>query len=167
MLRRQARRSFTVEVKQGAPSGRSVIPAKQPRVPRGPKRVPEPPAEMSALFAPSPVSADTAKAEAPRRILPNLIAWEPPEPEAEPAMVREPPLPRVRRVVPAPLAEAAPRRRGRPRKVVPEAEAAPSAPPEVAPSAPQRPVFASVARAGAPGLPRAERWKRRLHRACW
>jgi hypothetical protein len=177
-LRKQTRRSFTVEIKHSITSGRSFIPTKQPRVPRKDKSTDK------ALAVPSPAESERdgapglAECAEPRRILPSLIVWEPPQPEPEPEMPHEAPLPRVRRVVPSLGPDGAPRRRGRPRKVVPEGEpiaVAPSvpAPPRLEPLAPARTVPAALVRpqrAAQPevaALPRAERWKRRLPRACW
>ena len=177
-MRKQTRRSFTVEIKHSITSGRSFIPTKQPRVSRKDKSTDK------ALAVPSPAETERdgapglAECAEPRRILPSLIVWEPPQPEPEPEMPHEAPLPRVRRVVPSLGPDGAPRRRGRPRKVVPEGEpiaAAPSvpAPPRLEPLELTRTVPAAlvrpqrVARPEVAALPRAERWKRRLPRACW
>jgi hypothetical protein len=177
-LRKQARRSFTVEIKHSITSGRSFIPTKQPRVPRKGKSTDK------ALAGPSPAETERdaalglAKCVEPRRILPSLIVWEPPQPEPELETPHEAPLPRVRRVVASLGPDGAPRRRGRPRKVVSESEPIAVAPPVPTPprneiltpahamsavlARPQR-----VARPEVAALPRAERWKRRLPRACW
>ncbi|GJD75113.1 hypothetical protein CFIICLFH_3353 [Methylobacterium goesingense] len=179
-MRKQTRRSFTVEIKHSITSGRSFIPTKQPRVPHKGKfadKALAPPslAETERDAAPAPGLAESAE---PRRILPSLIVWEPPQPEPEPEAPYEAPLPRVRRIVPSLGSDGAPRRRGRPRKVVPEGEpiaAAPSvpAPPRLEPLKLARTVSAAlvrpqrVARPEVAALPRAERWKRRLPRACW
>lgn len=193
MLRKQGRRSFTVEVKAGTSGGRTSIPAKPPRVSSKVARAATSAGSAATLFAEevfrSPEDArfpegagspDGTKAEPSRRVLPSLIVWEPPASEAEPEPVREEPLPRVRRVLPAQGPEEAPRRRGRPRKVVPalvmpdevpqEPSAEPARPPVPERMAAVAPVSVPVtrgARIGALGLSRAERWKRRLPRACW
>ncbi|MCJ2047994.1 DNA-binding protein [Methylobacterium sp. J-078] len=179
-MRKQTRRSFTVEIKHSITSGRSFIPTKQPRVPRKgkstDKALADPsPAETGRDAAPAPGLAECAE---PRRILPSLIVWEPPQPDPEPEVAHEAPLPRVRRVVPSLGADGMPRRRGRPRKVVPEGEPVVVAPPVPAPPriealVPARAVPVAlvrpqrVARPEVAALPRAERWKRRLPRACW
>lgn len=173
MLRKQTRRSFTVETKGGAHQGRAIITAKAPRVPRKTAQS-APVAPLVAFPWEPPTTAQTeiARGAEPRRILPSLITWEPSEPEPAPALPTEPPLPRVRRVAPTESLEA-PRRRGRPQKVVPEPmdvvpvvlEAAPPALLPVPASPPQRPVRGD--RSDAAGLARGERWKRRLPRACW
>lgn len=178
-LRKQGRQSFTVEVKTGPMGSRTSIPAKPSRVPRKGMRAVDPASPIAAVFAQEVFRPlESGKAETSRRILPSLIAWEPAAPEAEPELVREPPLPRVRRVLPAPVAEEAPRRRGRPRKVAtpvltdPDiARAAPTESTNHSPSAPvaavaEMPVRRSP-RIEAAGLSRADRWKRRLPRACW
>lgn len=187
MLRKQGRRSFTVEVKAGTSGGRTSIPAKPPRVPSKVARAATSAGTAATLFAEevfrSPEDAkvpEGTKIEPSRRVLPSLIVWEPPASDEEPEPVREEPLPRVRRVLPTPGPEEAPRRRGRPRKVVAalvmpdEGPQEPSTEPEP-PPIPERmaavaPVSVPVtrgARIGALGLSRAERWKRRLPRACW
>jgi hypothetical protein len=173
MLRKQARRSFTVEVKHSTTSGRSFIPAKPPQVLQRARIDTIPPGTASSLFEPKAASLETPKVEKTRRILPSLIVWEPSSPEPEPSAVREPSLPRVRRAVMPQLTEDAPRRRGRPRKVVPEVATGAQVEQEVVRAARNLPSAAALthirrdARPDATGLPRAERWKRRLPRACW
>lgn len=174
MLRKQTRRSFTVETKHGANQGRTFITAKVPRVPWEAAR--SIPTVLSSVFEPAPVApapTEAMKGIKPRRILPSLITWEPSELEAAPSLPSEPSLPRVRRVGPSVPPEA-PRRRGRPRKVTLEAvdaapvilEAEPLAPVSVLASpSTVRPVWGD--RSKTAGLPRGERWKRRLPRACW
>jgi hypothetical protein len=174
MLRKQTRRSFTVETKGGANQGRAIITAKAPRVPR--KTVKSAPVAPQVAFPwelPATAPAETARDSEPRRILPSLITWEPSEPEPVPALPTEPPLPHVRRVAPSVSLEA-PRRRGRPRKVVPEPmDVAPSIPeaapptPQLAPASPSQARPMRGDRSEAAGLARGERWKRRLPRACW
>lgn len=177
-MRKQARRSFTVEIKHSITSGQSFIPSKQPRPQRKGKPRARPPSLAEALAPSVSDIARQAAAAEPRRILPSLITWAPltPEPELEPPS--EAPLPRVRRVVPTLGPDGAPRRRGRPRKIVPEGEPILSvAPPPVpsriedtapAPAMPDTLVRpARAPRTDAAALPRSERWKRRLPRACW
>jgi hypothetical protein len=117
-----------------------------------------------------------SKAKEPRRILPSLIAWEPSKPESDPQVLPEDPLPRVRRAVMPQNADNALSRKDRPETPTPEPEDAIPAQPEALPTQTLVPVQAvSVkaaradrsARAEEVVLPRAERWKRRLHRACW
>lgn len=172
MLRKQTRRSFTVETKGGANQGRAIITAKAPRVPRKSAKSASVAPPLAFPWEPwTTAPAEIARDAEPRRILPSLITWEPSEPVS--ALPTEPPLPRVRRVAPMVGLEA-PRRRGRPRKVTPESvdvapvglEAAPPAPqPAPASSSQTRPV--RVSRSETAELARGERWKRRLPRACW
>lgn len=179
MTRNRERRSFTVAAKSSGHQGFVSIPAKAPRVPQAAARKPvslDPwavPSEAAFASVPSaPVDAE------PRRILPNLIAWEAPPPEAEPDVAPEPPLPRVRRVTPQGMIEGAPRPRGRPRKVpLPVELPAPvirkpdPAPALAAPSvAPREPTPVAASRRDRPesqNLRLGERWKRRLPRSCW
>lgn len=81
MLRKQTRRSFTVETKGGANQGRAIIIAKAPRVPR--KGARNASTVLSSVFLEPGAAAldDMAKDAAPRRILPSLVTWEPSEPE--------------------------------------------------------------------------------------
>ena len=173
MLRKQTRRSFTVETKRGAHQGRAIITAKAPRIPRKVARS-APNAFSLALPEPDATAVvETAKGVESRRILPSLVIWEPSEPEPAAALPSEPPLQPVRRVDSL-AALKAPRPRGRPRKVTLEAldaapiilEAEPRAPvPVLASPSQARPVRSD--RSETAGLPRGERWKRRLPRACW
>lgn len=173
-LRNRVRRSFTVEAKSSGQARHVSIPSKLPREPR--KRTGQPEAETlwPSLTATAPASQAHAEA-APehRRILPSLLVAEVHEPELEPPAEPER-LPRVRRASPptAP-ADGAPRRRGRPRKVL--AQDAAEVAQLVAPVPPQ-PVMETAPiimrqrrpdRAGSEKLPRGERWKRRLPKACW
>ena len=173
MLRNKTRRSFTVETKHGLKQGRAIINAKAPRTPREGAR--------SAFAAPSTIhspkldalaQAEAGKDASPKRILPSLVTWEASAPEPAPALPPEPPLPRVRRVVPLATTDEAPRRRGRPKKValdhpvalpavLADTPPAPAPAPVAAPS--MRPVRSD--RSEAAGLARGERWKRRLPRA--
>lgn len=91
-------------------------------------------------------------------------------------MLPEDPLPRVRRAVVPQDAGNALRREDRPETPIPEPEDAIPAQPESLPTQTLVPVQAvSIkaaranwsARAEEVVLPRAERWKRRLPRACW
>jgi hypothetical protein len=183
MLRKQTRRSFTVEIKYSPPSGRSAIPAKPPQAPRKGKHLASPTPSLASLFEQKAIPASiTGDAVEPRRILPSLIVWEPSAPEPEIVVQPEAPVPRVRRPVPPQEADQAPRRRGRPLKLKLEPEPAAETPtpillermrahPESPGSSqamsetPARPP--RTARIEGSGLPRAERWKRRLPRACW
>jgi len=174
MLRKQLRRSFTVEVKKSATSGLTYIPAKPPRFISKARSMTATSNDTVDVLDRETVSSGSLSAQEPRRILPNLVTWEPSSPEPEYELVHEAPLPRVRRVIPAQAIEGASRPRGRPRKTP---EAAPSTPiqQQVEPS----PMIAASpnssaqvralrgARPDADSLSRAERWKRRLPRACW
>jgi len=174
MLRKQTRRSFTVEIKGGAHQGRAIIATKAPRTPRKTaKSAPVGPQVAFPWELPTTAPAETAKDAEPRRILPSLITWEPSEPEPALALPSEAPLPRVLRVAPLVGLEA-PRRRGRPRKVVPEPmDVAPTIPeaapptPQLAPASPSQARHMRGDRSETAGLARGERWKRRLPRACW
>lgn len=209
-MRKKTRRTFTVETKHGLQQGHAVIGAKAPRTPRKlAESAPAEPPAASLWEAATTAEAEAAREAEPRRILPSLITWAPSEPEPTPALPPEPPLPRVRRVDPSAIPEV-PRRRGRPRKVVPPVDGAAFSPepplphvgradPLVVLDAPRRrgrprkvvpePVVAAPAvpeaasrpapavpspagpvrrdRSETAGLPRGERWKRRLPRACW
>jgi hypothetical protein len=183
MLRKPARRSFTVEIKHSTASKQSFIPPKPPRGLSTAKRPPNP--MLASTLASkerviSPVSGPAGAPE-PRRILPSLIAWEPSKTELELKVQPEPPLPRVRRVAPAQTVDEVPPCSGEPL----EAGLEPSTATETArsihsvPTPPRLEGFASSpstvtpisnprgARLKAAGLSRAERWKRRLPRACW
>lgn len=189
MLRNRVRRPFTVEAKSTGQNRFVSIPSKVPsasskRAGQAAAAMPWPPFEPAEAGAAS--GAEVAAEQ--RRVLPNLLVPTPPEPEPEPVVEAEV-LPRVRRV-PAPVpAGEAPRRRGRPRKVPIAAEPAltelpvakrqvaelalaarplvePRAP-EPEPAAPPAVVRRRMDREGSERLGRAERWKRRLPRACW
>lgn len=183
MLRKQARRSFTVEIKHGTTPGRSFIPTKSPQGRESAKHFAPPSPSWALVFEEKAVSASvTGEAVEPRRILPSLIAWEPSAPEPESDRQLEPPMPRVRRAVSSQEAPEGPRRRGRPPKLKlepkPMAEAAIPIPPSPMLPLPESLVSSQgvplrlarhprSARSEGTGLPRAERWKRRLPRACW
>lgn len=177
-MRNRVRRTFTVEAKSSGTARYVSIPSKQPRVPR--KRAGQPEAETPwpSLDAAAPASQALAKAVPEhRRILPSLLVAEVQEPEPEAASEPEE-LPRVRRVS-SPIAptESAPRRRGRPRKVLAQeavevaaevVEQATVKPPE--PVVETAPIIVSRRRpdrAGSEKLRLGERWKRRLPKACW
>ncbi len=182
-MRKQARRSFTVEIKHSTTSGRSFIPTKSPQGRESGKHLASPPPSWASVFEEKAVSASvTGEAAEPRRILPSLIAWEPSAPEPEFDRPPEPPMPRVRRTVSLQEATEGPRRRGRPPKLKLEPKLAaetailiPSGPILPVPESPVSSQVAPVklvrhprsARIEGAGLPRAERWKRRLPRACW
>ena len=191
MLRNRVRRPFTVEAKSTGQNRFVSIPSKVPSA--SSKRAGQPAAAMPwPPFEPAEAGAASGAevAAEQRRVLPNLLVPVPPEPEPEPVFEAEV-LPRVRRV-PAPVpAGEAPRRRGRPRKVpmAPVAEPALTEPPvaerpdakrpvaapalaarprvEPEPTAPPAVVRRRMDREGSERLGRAERWKRRLPRACW
>jgi len=183
MLRKQARRSFTVEIKHSTTSGRSFIPTRPPQALGKGKYLPNPMPSSASVFEQKAMPTSVAgEAVEPRRILPSLIVWEPSAPEPEFDVQPEAPLPRVRRAVPLQEAAEAPHRPGRPSKSKlkpgPAAETsitAPSGPmlllPESSLSSQVTPVtlvrHPRSARIEGAGLPRAERWKRRLPRACW
>lgn len=182
-LRKQARRSFTVEIKQSTASSRSFIPPKPPQGLRRGQHLASPTPSPASVFDHKVMPASgTGEAVETRRILPSLIVWEPSAPEPEFEVQPESPLPRVRRAVPLQEGVETPRRRGRPPKLKPE----PAPPADTAistPSGPTRPrLEVSVPSRSTPGtlirharsqriecarLPRAERWKRRLPQACW
>jgi hypothetical protein len=183
MLRKQARRSFTVEIKHSTTSGRSFIPTKPPQdLGRG-RHVAGSTSPLAAIFEQKVMPASvTGEAVEPRRILPSLIVWEPSPAEPEFDVQPETPLPPVRRAASLQEAADAPRRRGRPPKLKLEPELAaevaipiPSGPMLPLPKSPVPSQAAPVtlvrhprgARIEGVGLPRAERWKRRLPRACW
>lgn len=182
-MRKQARRSFTVEIKHSTTSGRSFIPTKSPQGRESGKHLASPSPSWASVFEEKAASASvTGEAAEPRRILPSLIAWEPSAPKREFDRQPEPPMPRVRRAVALQEAAEAPRRRGRPPKLKlepePVAETAILIPSGPMLPVPERPVSSQVApvalvrhprsaRIEGAGLPRAERWKRRLPRACW
>jgi hypothetical protein len=173
------RRSFTVEIKQGATSGRTFIPTRSPQSEDKSRRVASPAAELLSVFGSKVVSPSSdAKVDEPRRILPSLIAWKPSEPESEPEAQLEPQLPRVRRVATAETNGGVPRRKGRPRKAEATVEPAISDQSVSIASCSEVSVLSSAipvalvrshrsARPDVTGLRRAERWKRRLPRACW
>ena len=184
MLRKQARRSFTVEIKHSTTSGRSFIPIKPPQALGRGKHLASPTSSSASIFEQkASLTSVTGEAAEPRRILPSLIVWEPSAPEPEFDVQPEAPLPRVRRA--GPLQEAAkeaPHRRGKPPQLKLEPEPAaetaivihdePVRPrPEGSVSSgslPKTPVPSPRnTRPDAAGLSRAERWKRRLPRACW
>lgn len=183
MLRKQARRSFTVEIKHSTTSGRSFIPTKPPQgLGKGKHRASSVPSPASVFEQKAMPALATGDAAEPRRILPSLIVWEPAASEPEFDVQPEAPLPRVRRTVSVQEAAEAPRRRGRPPKlkINPDLAAEPAIPVLLGPSLPppKNPVSSEMApvtlirqprstRAESAGLPRAERWKRRLPRTCW
>lgn len=182
LLRKPARRSFTVEIKHSVTSGRTFIPARPRQALDRANPLPGGPSSAAlSVFEPKLSSASGAsEASQPRRILPSLIAWEPSQPEPEPQVQPESPLPRVRRAELAQTADEAPRRKGRPPKVRQEPVAAteaaipvPPMPPRIESPVPSQAVSRPLAhsprsaRSDGAGLPRAERWKRRLPRACW
>lgn len=178
-MRKQTRRSFTVEIKHSPLSGRTSIPAKPRQVPEQAKRLTDPVPALLSVFEPRAMStADAPKAKETRRILPSLVAWQPSEPASASQVIPEAPLPPVRRVVTHPRISDSSPPTDRPQTPAPEAaiEAAIEARPEL-PHAhnlePVQPTPVSFTRAdrsvrveGAV-LPRGERWKRRLPRACW
>lgn len=180
LLRKPARRSFTVEIKHSATSGRTFIPARPRQALDRAKPLPGPASAALSVFEPKLSSTSgTPKATQPRRILPSLIAWEPSQPEPEPQAQPEGPLPRVRRALPAQTDDEAPRRRSRLPKLRREPKAAVEAAiPVLSPPRVESPVRSQAvprtlahsprnARPDGAELPRAERWKRRLPRACW
>lgn len=184
MLRKQARRSFTVEIKQSSTSGRSFIPIKPPQALGKGKYLASPTSSSASVFEQKTLlTSVTGEATEPRRILPSLIVWEPSAPEPEFDVQPEVPLPRVRRAVPLQeAAKEAPHRRGKPPKLKLEPEPAVETAivihdepvllrPEGSVSSgslPKTPVPSPRnTRPDTAGLSRAERWKRRLPRACW
>lgn len=173
MQRNRVRRTFTVEAKSSGQTRHVSIPPKLPREPH--KRTGRTEATMlwssldAAAVAPQPLAAPVQER---RRILPSLLVADVQELEPEPNIKPEE-LPGVRRVSrPIEASEGAPRRRGRPRKVIPQQvdevveQAAPEPPQAVGEAAPiitrRRPDTA-----GSETLRRGERWKRRLPRVCW
>lgn len=169
MLRNRVQRPFTVEAKSSGQSRHVSIPSKQPREPH--KRTGR--AETATLWP--LLDAGVVVSQHPvepvqerRRILPSLIVAEAQEPAAEPNE-----LPRVRRASrPIEVSEGAPRRRGRPRKVIVQpavevveqvaAELPQAAAETVTTISRRRPV-----RTGSETLRLGERWKRRLPKVCW
>ncbi len=155
-MRNLSRRSFTVEAKSGGRRGSTIIPTRV---------APPPVPQHASLFRSDPASTEPAAEK--RRVLPNLIVPETPEPvqDPEPALEERP----VRRP------------RGRPPKprplpvepVAAPAKAAAPVPPPLAPVAvtvagPAEPAQTPRRRKADPIpdlLPRGERWKtRRLGR---
>ena len=186
MLRKQPRRSFIVEIKHSPTSGRSFIPIKPPQAPGKGKHLASPTSSLASVFEQKTLlTSVTGEATEPRRILPSLIVWEPsaPEHEFEFDVQPEVPLPRVRRAVPLQeAAKEASHRRGKPPKLKLEPEPVAETAivihdepvllrPEGSASSrslPKTPVPSPRnTRPDAAGLSRAERWKRRLPRACW
>jgi hypothetical protein len=183
MLRKPARRSFTVEIKHRTASKQGFILPKPPRSLGTAKRPPNPMLASTLVSKErviSPVSGPAGAPE-PRRILPSLIAWEPSTPEPELEVQPEPPLPRVRRIAPGQTVDEAPPCSGEPSEAglepstatetarsiqsvatPPRLEGLASSPSTVTPISNPR-----GARLKAAKLSRAERWKRRLPRACW
>ena len=177
MLRNRIQRPFTVEAKSSGQSRRISIPSKQPREPH--KRAGRMEAAMlwpsldAAAAAPQP---HVEPVQEHRRILPSLIVAEMPELELEPAAEPEE-LPRVRRASrPIEATEGAPRRRGRPRKVIVQeavqqaVEVVEQVGPEPAQAVPETAPIISrrrPERAGSETLRLGERWKRRLPKVCW
>lgn len=173
MLRNRVRRPFTVEAKSSGQARHVSIPSKQPRQPQ--KRTGRtetatlwPSRDAGVIVSQPPVEPVQER----RRILPSLIVAEVQELKSETAIEPEE-LPHVWRVSrPVETPEDAPRRRGRPRKVI--VEQAVEAVEQVAAELPQaaaetvttisrrRPV-----RTGSETLRLGERWKRRLPKVCW
>ena len=183
MTRNRVRRSFTVEVKG---RGRSSLNLQEAAKSSSP-----PPSVLWAgtglsqelaqfaeypvsTAAPSPTKQSVEKVEA-RRVLPSLLLVEPIAVEPEPAAVREPRLPRVRRA--AERMKVKPKRKASEKPTTstfswpPEPisqfrpPAAPVAAQALAPSTKLRTV--KVRSKAEPTLRAGERWKRRLPRACW
>ncbi len=180
MPRNRERRSFTVAAKSSGHQGFVSIPAKAPRVPQPTPRKPPALGPWAEAAEVAPAAAPSAIGTEPRRILPNLNAWEAPAPAPAPDVVAEPPLPRVRRPAPQGTFDGAPRRRGRPRKVPlsPDPPAPALHEPEPVPALAAPRVELAPMRAAPVPAPRkarptsetlrlGERWKRRLPRACW
>ena len=177
ILRKSTRRSFTVEIKQSPSSGRTFIPAKPLQGSDRGKRSLDPAPASRLVFEPRGMPASGAsKASKAQRILPSLIAWEPSTPEPEFKVSPEAPLPRVRRAARLEGADGAPSLTDEPQTFPPEAEAVSAVQPEppfahdLVPAQPMSMTITRAdrsARAEAAVLPRAERWKRRLPRACW
>lgn len=172
MQRDRVRRPFTVEAKSSGQTRHVSIPSKQSREPQ--KRIGRTEATTmwpfdAAVTVTQPVAEPVQE---PRRILPSLIVTEAQEPEPEPT-IKPDELPRVRRVSqPIEASEGAPRRRGRPRKVIVQQAAevveqvAPEIPEAVTETAPI-PSRRRPDRTGSETLRLGERWKRRLPRVCW
>ncbi len=192
MLRSRVRRSFTVEVKSKSrhtlswPDDPNPAPVNWAALDPAPD-TPSPfdaflPDEMAAPASPVP-------AEKPRRILQSLIVAEPEAETFEPEVVREPRLPRVRRVKPPQMrSESSPIEAARTepaRHEVVQADAiwsfadiakASSDPAVAMPiveahAAPVAPATLTLRnrpkpKAGEPALAPGERWKRRLPRFC-
>lgn len=173
MLRNRVRRPFTVEAKSSGQTRHVSIPSKQPRQPQ--KRTGRTetatlwPALDAGVVVPQP---PVEPVQERRRILPSLIVAEVQELEPEAAIEPEE-LPRVRRVSrPVETPEGAPRRRGRPRKVI--VEQAVEVVEQVAAELPQAAAETITtisrrrpARTGSETLRLGERWKRRLPKVCW
>ena len=173
MQRNRIRRTFTVEAKSSGQTRHVSIPSKQPREPH--KRTGR--AGATSLWPSLDAAASVPQASAEpikeqRRILPSLIVTEVYEPEPEPTIKPEE-LVRVRRVSPpAAAVEGAPRRRGRPGKVIVQqavevveqaARELPEAVTEIVPIISRR----RPDRTGSETLRLGERWKRRLPKVCW
>lgn len=172
MQRNRVRRPFTVEAKSSGQTRHVSIPSKQSREPQ--KRTGQ--TEASSLW---PFDAAVAAAQPlaepireHRRILPSLIVSEVQEPEPEPT-IKPDELPHVRRVSqPIEASEGAPRRRGRPRKVIVQqaaemAEQVASEPPQVVAQTASIVSRRRPDRTGSETLRLGERWKRRLPQVCW
>ncbi|APX85705.1 DNA-binding protein [Methylorubrum extorquens] len=172
MLRNRVQRPFTVEVKSSGQNRRVSIPSKQPREPH--KRTGRTealalwPSLDAAAIVPQP---HVEPVQEHRRILPSLIVAEVQEPATEPDE-----LPRARRASrPIEAIEGAPRRRGRPRKVIVQeavqqaVEVVEQVAPEPAQAVPETvPIIRRRPdRTGSETLRLGERWKRRLPKACW
>ena len=187
MLRSRVRRSFTVEVKSKT---RQSLSWPEPSTPSlvnwaALDPAPETPSPFDSVWsdeAPT-ATAPPVAAEKPRRILQSLIVAEPEPDVSEAAIEREPRLPRVRRVKPAPS------RTDMARDDVARAKAAPSdaiwsfadiadasadltvatpsvkARPEAAASTVMPARKLQKPRAAEPALAPGERWKRRLPRS--
>lgn len=175
---RKQPKSFTVEVKRRPTSLARKAALAEPDAPMTEQAV-----AAEAVFSRPEASATAAAAEAERRILPCLVT-EAAMDAAKAAVEDDPALaPRKRGRPPKQrtaedLAPLAPRKRGRPRKIQGETQeqAAPRQP-APAPAVQPRPVelvaaapVGASARSGArraavSGLPRSERWKRRLPKA--
>lgn len=177
MLRNRVQRPFTVEAKSSGHSRRVSIPSKQPREPHKRKGRTEAamlwPSLDAAAVAPQPLAKPVQEH---RRILPSLVVAEVQELEPEAAIEPEE-LPHVRRASrPVEATEGAPRRRGRPRKmIVQEAvqqavEVVEQVAPENAQAVPETAPIISrrrPERTGSETLRLGERWKRRLPKVCW
>ena len=172
MQRNRVRRPFTVEAKSSGQTRHVSIPHKQSREPQ--KRIGRIEATTmwpfgAAVTVTQPVAEPIREH---RRILPSLIVTEAQEPEPEPA-IKPDELPRVRRVSqPIEASEGAPRRRGRPRKVI--VQQAAEVVEQVALEMPEAVTETTTIisrrrqdRTGSETLRLGERWKRRLPRVCW